>query len=140
MLRFDEIRIGDDIPVDIQRLITQEKINKWAEVSIDFNPVHVDPAFGKTSQFGSTICHGTLTITFLMEMLTRWMGRGWLGGGQLLGVRFMAPVRPGDTVRPKGKVINKREEKGKRLVECDIWLENQEGIKVITGRAIGEAE
>ncbi len=138
MLRFDEIRIGSDIPVNMQRLVTQEKINKWAEVSVDFNPIHVDPEFAEKSQFGSTICHGTLTITFLMEMLTRWMGKGWLSGGQLLGVRFMAPVRPGDTVQPKGKVVNKREEKGKKLVECDIWLENQDGVKVIMGKAVAE--
>lgn len=140
MTKFDQIKIGDEVDLNIQRGITQEKINKWAEVSVDFNPLHVDPEFAKTSQFGSTISHGTLTITYLMEMLTRWMGKGWLKGGQLLGVRFVAPVRPGDSVRPKGKVVDKREEKGKKLVECEIWLENQDGTKLITGKAIGEAE
>jgi hypothetical protein len=37
-------------------------------------------------------------------------------------------------------VVNKREEKGKKLVECDIWLENQDGIKVIIGKAVAEVE
>lgn len=140
MLKFDNIKIGDEIPTEIRRLITQEKINKWAELSVDFNPLHVDPIAGEKSQFRSTICHGTLTITFIMEMLAHWMGRGWLCGGQLLGVRYTAPVRPGDIVEPQGKVVDKREEKKKKLIECDIWLKNQNAVKVIIGKAIGEAE
>ncbi len=140
MLRFQDLNIGDRIPTDTKQLVAQEKINKWAEVSVDFNPLHIDLEFGKTSRFGSTICHGTLTITYIMAMLTLWMGKGWLNGGQLLGVKFTAPVRPGDTVRPGGKVVDKRMEKDKKLVECEVWLENQDGAQVITGRAIGEVE
>lgn len=140
MLPFKEIHIGDDLDIDIRQSITQEMIDRWAQVSVDFNPLHIDPAYGKTSKFGSTICHGTLTITFIMEMLTLWMGKGWLSGGQLLGVRFVAPVRPFDTVRPGGKVVGKRIENDRKLVDCEVWLENQDGVKVITGRATGEVE
>ena len=140
MLKFDELEIGDEIAVDIKREITQDRIDKWAEVSVDFNPLHVDKEFGKKSRFGSTISHGTLTITYLMEMLTRWMGKGWLNGGQLLDVKFVAPVLPGDTVHPAGKILNKRIEKDRKVIECEIWLENQDGKKVITSKAIGEAE
>lgn len=140
MLKFDELEIGDEIAVDIKREITQDRIDKWAEVSVDFNPLHVDKEFGKKSRFGSTISHGTLTITYLMEMLTSWMGKGWLYGGQLLDVKFIAPVLPGDTVHPAGKILNKRIEKDRKVIECELWLENQDGKKVITSKAIGEAE
>ena len=140
MLKFDELEIGDEIGVDIKREITQDRIDKWAEVSIDFNPLHVDKEFGKKSRFGTTISHGTLTITYLMEMLTRWMGKGWLYGGQLLDVKFVAPILPGDTVHPAGKILNKRIEKDRKVIECDVWLENQDGKKVITSKAIGEVE
>lgn len=140
MLKYDEIKIGDQIKLDIERVIGQDKIDKWAEVSVDFNPLHVDQEFGKKSRFGITICHGSLTITFLMEMLTRWMGNGWLSGGQLKDLRFVAPVLSGDIVRPKGKVTDKREDGKRKLIECEIWLEKQDGTKVITGKSIGEAE
>ena len=140
MLKFDELEIGDEIAVDIKREITQDRIDKWAEVSVDFNPLHVDKEFGKKSRFGSTISHGTLTITYLMEMLTSWMGKGWLYGGRLLNVKFIAPVLPGDTVHPAGKILNKRIEKDRKVIECELWLENQDGKKVITSKAIGEAE
>jgi len=140
MLKFDELEIGDEIAVNIKRKITQDRIDKWAEVSVDFNPLHVDKEFGKKSRFESTISHGTLTITYLMEMLTWWMGKGWLYGGQLLDVKFVAPVLPGDTVHPTGKILNKRIEKDRKVIECEIWLENQDGKKVITSKAVGEAE
>jgi len=139
MLEYDRVSIGTEIAVDIEREISQQKINKWAEVSVDFNPLHVDIEYGNQSRFGSTICHGTLTITYILEMLTLWMGKGWVNGGRLSGVRFRAPVLPGDTVKPGGKVVEKRTEKEKKLVECEVWLENQDCVKVITGNAIGEA-
>ena len=139
MQEFDRVKIGDRIGVDMVREISQQMINRWAEISVDFNPLHVDREYGKSSRFGSTICHGTLTITYILEMLTLWMGKGWLEGGQLSNVRFKAPVFPGDTLRPKGSVVNKFTENDKKYIECDVWLENQDGVKVITGRARGEA-
>ena len=138
MLKFDELEIGDEIRVDIKREITQDRIDKWAEVSVDFNPLHVDREFGKKSRFGTTISHGTLTITYLMEMLTSWMGKGWLYGGQLLDVKFVAPVLPGDTVHTAGKVINKQTQDDNTLIECEVWLLKEDGTKVITGQAVFE--
>lgn len=140
MVEFDKVKVGDEIPVSINQGISQEKINKWAEVSVDFNPLHVNPEFGRASRFQSTISHGTLTITCLMAMLTQWIGKSWLNGGQLQGVRFVAPVLPGDTIRPRGKVADKRIEGDKKVIEWDVWVENQRGDKVITGKAIGEGE
>lgn len=140
MAKFADIKVGDEIPVDIRRSITREAVNKWAEVSVDFNPLHVDPEYGKTTPFGGNISHGTLTITFITEMMTRWLGNGWLAGGQLKEMKFVAPVKLGDTVRPRGKVTAKREEAGRKLVECEVWLETQAGTQTIVGKAVGQAE
>jgi 3-hydroxybutyryl-CoA dehydratase len=132
-----DIKVGDEIPTDINRLITQEMIDRWGEVSGDFNPIHVSPDFAKTTIFGSTISHGTLTITYILEMLTRWLGEGWLVGGQLEGVKFISPVRPGDIVIPRGKIVNKWIENDENLVECNVWLETQRGTRAIIGKAFG---
>ena len=137
MIKSDDIKVGDDIPVDIHRLITQEMIDKWAEVSVDFNPLHVDPEYAKTTPFGTTISHGSLTITFIMQMMTEWLEEGWLRGGQLNRMKFIAPVKSGDTVSPRGRITDKRTEEAKKLVECEVWLEKQDGVQTIVGKAIG---
>jgi 3-hydroxybutyryl-CoA dehydratase len=111
-------------------------LDRWAEVSIDFNPIHVDPEFAESSHFRSTISHGTLTIIYLLEMMTDWLGHRWLETGRLTDLKFIAPVRPGDTVTPRGKVIGKYFQNGFQYLECDVWLENQNGISVIVGKAI----
>ena len=135
-VRSGDIHIGDEIPIQIERTVTQEMISRWAEVSVDFNPLHVDPEFGQTTPFGSTIAHGHLSITYMLEMLTRWLGEKWLSGGQLKQMRFVSPVNPGDTVTPKGKVVDKRLEGDGKVIECDVWLENQDGTQTIVGKAV----
>lgn len=129
------IAIGDEV-TPVVRDITQEKINRWAKVSGDFNPLHVDPEFAKNTMFGGAIAHGPMSIAFLSDMMARWLGAGWTSGGHL-EVTFLAPVRPGDTVTARGKVVEKQEEDGKERVFCDVFCENQRGEKVIAGKASG---
>jgi acyl-CoA thioesterase FadM len=63
-------------------------------------------------------------------------GMGWAGGGKLLDVRFVAPIRPGDRIRIGGTV---RQVQG-ASVECDLVIEKQDGEKAVVGRAIGLLE
>ena len=46
-----------------------------------------------------------------------------------LKVRFAAPARPGDTVTFKGKVTDKKEEDGKKLVVLEVGAETQDGVR-----------
>ncbi len=135
-MNFDAIAIGDPIP-SIEKHITQDMINRWAEVSTDFNPLHVDPEFAKKTRFGGTIAHGHIALSFLCEMLHGWLGKGWLSGGRLLEVKFVAPIRPGYTVAAKGTVVEKRSEAGGNVVKGEIFIENQDGEKCVVGYAEG---
>lgn len=124
-----DIKPGSELP-PVRKSITQEMINRWAEVSGDFNPLHVDPGFAEKSRFGGTIAHGHLSLAFLCEMMSRYFGKKWVCGGKLRQVKFTAPVRPGYEMSVKGVV---QDVAGK--IVCDVWLENQEGEKCIVGRA-----
>lgn len=136
-MKFDEISIGDSIP-SLQKKITQEVIDRWAEVSTDFNPLHVDPEFAKKTRFGGTIAHGHIALSFLCEMMHRWLGSGWIsGGGSLAGIKFIAPIRPGQTITMGGTITEKRVDEGKNIVQADIFVENQDGEKCVVGSAQG---
>ena len=90
------MREGDDLPT-IERLVTQGQIERYAEASGDFNPIHVDKDYAAKSQFGSTIAHGMMIAASISEMMTLAFKEDWLNRGRLK-IRFRAPVFPGDTV------------------------------------------
>ena len=130
---YDAVKEGDQLS-PISKNITQEKVNQYAEASGDFNPLHIDPEFAKTTFYGGTIAHGLLSLAYISELMTKSFARGWLTGGKMT-VSFLAPVRPGDTITARGVVKKKIEESGQRVVVCEVYCENQKGEKVISGEA-----
>jgi 3-hydroxybutyryl-CoA dehydratase len=114
----------------LTKTLTQAQISAYAEASGDFNPIHIDEVFAKSTPLGGTIAHGMLVLAFLSEMMTAAFGDAWLRSGKL-DVRFRAPARPGDIITARS-TSSKREESGVRYqVECV----NQAGEVVISGTA-----
>lgn len=110
--------------------LTQHQIDAYAEVSGDYNPIHVDPAFARTTPMGGTIAHGMLVLAFLSEMMTAAFGSAWLQSGKL-DVRFRAPARPGDTITARTTSAKPDGEAVRYQVECV----NQAGEVIISGSA-----
>ncbi|MCB1889418.1 MAG: MaoC family dehydratase [Rhodocyclaceae bacterium] len=81
----------------IAKTITDADIVLFAGVSLDTNPAHLDEVQASASRFGGRIAHGMLSAGLISAVLgTRLPGPGTVYMGQQL--RFLAPVRPGDTV------------------------------------------
>jgi 3-hydroxybutyryl-CoA dehydratase len=79
------------------KTVTEADIVKFAEVSGDNNPVHLDEAFAQTTMFKGRIAHGMLSAGFISTVIgTKLPGSGTIYMSQTL--RFKAPVRIGDTV------------------------------------------
>lgn len=76
-------------------MVTQETIDRWAEVSGDFNPLHVSPDYAASTRFGTTIAHGHYGLAQLEALLLETLGETWLRGGLLRDLKFRSPVRPG---------------------------------------------
>jgi len=130
---------GDSLPA-IEKDIDQERIWQWAKLSGDFNRLHVDVAYAKQTRFGGTIAHGPMSLAFLNELMMDCFGRGWVAGGKLLEVRFIAPICPGDRIRIGGTVKEVKKRERKCAVECDLVIEKQNGGKAVLGRALGFLE
>jgi 3-hydroxybutyryl-CoA dehydratase len=102
----------------VTRTLTQNMLNAYAGASGDFNPIHIDEAFAKTTLMGGTIAHGMLVLSFISEMMTAEFRTAWLATGTL-EVRFRAPARPGDTVTARAKPqASKDETRLRYAVEC----------------------
>ena len=106
--------------------VTREKLLRYAELSDDFNPIHVDPVFAATTPMGGIIAHGTLSLSLLMEAVERTFGPP-ANGAYEMDVRFRRPVREGDTVEAGGSRLDDG--------QFSVWVRNQCGEIVIDGFA-----
>jgi len=129
--KHEEFKIGDELAPIIKKM-TQEKINKYVSAAEDYNPIHVDPEFAKSTPFGSTIAPGFQYIAYISELMAREFGSGWYESG-FLDVRLRRVVKPGDWLTTRAKVIDKKEEDKK--VICEVRITNQKGEDVIVGTA-----
>ena len=90
-----DLKIGDSFAAS--RLVTDELIRQFAEVSGDFNPIHLDEEFAKRTRFGKRIAHGMLSGAFISAVLgNEFHDRKTIYLSQTL--KFTAPVFIGDMV------------------------------------------
>lgn len=134
-----DVKVGQPLPA-IEKDIDQERILRWAELSGDYNRLHVDEAYARSTQFKGTIAHGPMSLAFLNELMMTCFGEGWAVGGKLLDVRFVAPIRPGDRIRIGGKIKALAEEKGTQNVDCELFIEKEDGTQAVVGRGIGRLD
>lgn len=129
MLTAAKIRTGDEIqPLTV--VVTRKLIDEFSEFAKDRNPIHLDDEFARARGFPGAIAHGAIAASFLLRMMTNWLGE-WPRNGDELEISFIAPVLVDAAVTAKGLVES--EESGWLL--CDVWCETDDGTKVIVGKA-----
>jgi 3-hydroxybutyryl-CoA dehydratase len=121
--------------------VTRQTIRDFCDGSLDYNPLHLDDdymkgSFGKT-QFGGVIMHGMTNFGLLTRMLTDW-AYPQSAVHRRLETRWLAPVRPGDTITPRGHVTAKRMTEKSRWVLLDVEIRNQQGQQIARGEAMVE--
>jgi 3-hydroxybutyryl-CoA dehydratase len=125
---YEHIQVGER--ASASRTITEADIDSFAELSGDYNPIHVDDEYAKCTRWGGCIAHGMLVAGLVAQTLSELGGEGAVHTSQ--EVSFRAPVRIGDTVTVTSEVTGKVEEK-RRLLIVSTWT-NQDGETVIRGR------
>ncbi|MFQ5897439.1 MAG: MaoC/PaaZ C-terminal domain-containing protein [Candidatus Methylomirabilia bacterium] len=128
----EDIQVGDELVELVKPPLQRIQLTRYAGASGDFNPIHVDEEFAKAAGMGGVFAHGMLSMGFVAQSITDWLGAGSV---KKLGVRFAALVRPGDVITCKGKVVAKSSKDDQHLVELEVRAESQNGEAVVTGRA-----
>jgi len=82
----------------VSDVVTQEMINAYAELSGDYNPLHVDEEVAARSEFGGTIAHGPLSLQVIFRSVAEALGSDAFPPGTRVSVAYRAPVRAGDEV------------------------------------------
>lgn len=134
-LTFDEFNVGD-VFVSQARTVTEADVVTFAGVSGDFNPLHTDAEFGKTTPFGERIAHGML-IAAMATGMANWLGifEGTTIALMEQVIQYKGAVKFGDTVHLELTVAEKKESSkaDRGVVLFTTRVCNQEGKAVIEG-------
>lgn len=124
------------------KTVTEADIATFAGVSGDTNPIHLSEDFAKTTMFEGRIAHGMLSASFISTLIgTRLPGPGAIYMSQNL--KFLAPVRPGQTVNTRATVTDINREKARItlhtqcMVGTEVVIEGEALIKVPTRNGDG---
>ena len=129
-VKWEDYQVGDS--AEFTKIITEEDVMKFAEVTGDFNPIHVNPEYAKTQMFGKQVAHGALSSGLISAVLgTKLFGPGILYGGQT--VKFIKPVFFGDTLTAFCEVVEKIDDKN--ILKIGTKVTNQHGKTVTKGLA-----
>ena len=130
---FEDIEEGSEVPT-LRKDPTSQQLVKYAGASGDFYQIHYDVNFAKNNGLPDIILHGALKNAFLGQLMTDYVG--FDGTLKKLSCQYRAMDIPGTPVFAKGNVVKKYVEENENIVECEIWLENEEGQKTTPGYAI----
>jgi acyl dehydratase len=126
------VREGDELPA-FSRDTGFHNWNRYAAVNDEFVPIHMDDDAGRAAGYPSAFGMGNLQWAYLHNLLRQW------GGDDLqivsLSCQFRAANVKGQTVTARGVVKAVRDQDGRRIVDLDIWTEDQNGTRLAPGQA-----
>ena len=129
-MKFEDFRIG--MFEEVGKTITEADVVNYAGLSLDINPIHLNNEYAKNSIFKERIVHGMLTSGLISAVLgTKLPGEGSIYLSQTL--KFISPVKIGDTITAKAEIIDINPEK--KIITIKTTCINQNKNIVIDGEA-----
>jgi acyl dehydratase len=131
---FDEIQVGEEF-LSPGRTVTEADIVMFAGLSGDYNVLHTDAEFMKSSIFGERIAHGLLGLAISSGLLSRAMRPFAIVAFMDIRWKFKAPIKIGDTIKVRAKVLSKKEtsKPDRGVVTLQRQVLNQRGEVVQEG-------
>ena len=125
---FDEIKIG--LIHNFEVNIDEELTKKFANISGDYNPLHMDEQYPKETKFEKRVVHGMLLASFFSRLIGMYLpGKNALYFSQNLN--FVNPCFIGDKVTVQGEIMNKSE--STKIIKLKTSIKNQEGKSLVEG-------
>jgi acyl dehydratase len=124
-------RVGDG--ASRSRRVTSQDIERFTELSGDRNPIHYDAEAAAATPFGGIVVQGGVTTAILNAVVAEDLP----GPGSVflqLDLRFLAPVRPGDTITGSAVVTSVREDKP--ITGLDVRVTRDDGTVAVEGTAV----
>jgi acyl dehydratase len=127
-----DIKVGDELPT-FERATGFHNWNRYAAVNDEFVPIHMDDDAGRAAGYPSAFGMGNLQWAYLHNLLRQWIGDE--GDILSLNCQFRSANVKGQTVTAHGTVTAVRDDGNRRIVDLDVWTEEQGGTRLAPGRA-----
>ena len=129
--KYSDIKMGQS--AEVIHTVTEKDIQVFGDLSGDYNPLHFNEDWAKTTMFRGRIAHGILTAAFISTAIGMHLpGPGTIYMSQ--SMRFLGPVRIGDTITARVEVVMLNDEKER--ITLKTTCTNQEGKVVMDGEAL----
>jgi len=129
--KYSDLAIGQS--AEVTHTVTEEDIKIFGDLSGDYNPLHFDEEWAKTTMFKGRIAHGLLTAAFVSSAIgMKLPGPGTIYLGQ--SMKFLGPVRIGDTITTRVEIIELNDEKKRITLKTECT--NQDEKLVLDGEAM----
>lgn len=120
------LKIDKGTSFNSQETVDRYRAIYYAGASGDFNPIHIDPEFGKMVGLGGVILHGLCAVGFVVKTITDWQGDP--GKLKRFKCRFASPVHIDDVITTNGEVLEVKEGRARLALK----VTNQNGVEVET--------
>src|SRR5690242_12720683 len=129
----EDVGVGQELP-SLEKHLSQRRIDVYSGVRP--RSIHTDEAWAHQKGFRTTLAQGMMSTAYVSEMMTRFLGAGFVKGGSM-SLAFIKPVHAGDRLTVHGVVKETRPEGAGTRVVVEVWCENQDGEKTAVGTASG---
>jgi len=110
--------------------VDRNAIRRYADITLDYNPLHLDADFAAKTPLGGVIAHGMLSLSLIWQSLAATFGRQ-SSSAIALDIRFVHPVRENDWIISGGALSD-------RPGKYDVWVRAESkdrSAPVISGTA-----
>jgi len=126
---WDDMQVGDS--ASFTKTMTETDVILWVGLTGDFNPIHIDKEYAKSTRFGNVLVPGVLVLGLVSNVMTQ-VTFGHVYANQ--SIKFLKPVYIGDTITATGTIIKKLDEKN--MVKVETKCVNQDGALVMIGEGM----
>jgi len=128
-----DVTLGRELP-ELVKDVSQRKIDAYSGVRPRY--IHSDESWARAKGFRTCLAQGMMSTAYVSEMMTRFVGAGFVKGGKL-SMSFIRPVYAGDRLTVHGVIKEKQPDGAATRVVVEVWCENQHGEKTAVGTASG---
>ncbi|WNC74206.1 MaoC family dehydratase [Thalassotalea psychrophila] len=132
MIKFNEVNVGDQLPILTTNPISRTTLALFAGASGDHNPIHIDLDFAKRAGLNDVIAHGMLSMAYLGRLLTGWVPQNAIKG---IEVRFTAITQVFAKITCSGIVKEKLIRDGKQIIQILVEAKDEHNEVKVSGIA-----
>lgn len=126
---FEDVEEGDEVP-GLDLFLSKDMVRRYARAANMYFPRFTDDEGARAEGLPGMIAPGVMSMGLLARMISDWNPAATV---KRLGTTFRTPVLPDRTVHLRGAVTQK--DAADHTVECDLWMENDEGERWVIGTA-----